>query len=136
MNVRLYLWQRLTAAAMVPLIAVHLAVIFYATRQDLTAADILARTRGSIAWALFYGVFVAAAAIHAGIGLRNILAEWSRLRARTAGFAASGWGGRRRNSWTSGSRAPALRRPRCRRARSTGASRVTATTSKRAPRSR
>jgi fumarate reductase subunit C len=88
MNVRLYLWQRLTAAAMVPLIAVHLAVIFYATRQDLTAADILARTRGSIAWAMFYGIFVAAAAIHAGIGLRNILVEWSRLRARTAGFAA------------------------------------------------
>ena len=88
MNVRLYLWQRVTAAAMVPLIAVHLAVIFYATRQDLTAADILARTRGSIAWALFYGVFVAAAATHAGIGLRNILVEWSRLRARTAGLAA------------------------------------------------
>ena len=85
MNVRLYLWQRLTAAAMVPLIAVHLAVIFYATRQDLTAADILARTRGSIAWALFYGVFVAAAAVHAGIGLRNILVEWSPLRSRNAG---------------------------------------------------
>ena len=86
MNVRLYIWQRATAAAMVPLIAVHLAVIFYATRQDLTAADILARTRGSIAWAAFYGVFVAASAIHAGIGLRNILVEWSPLRSQHAGI--------------------------------------------------
>ena len=50
MNVRLYVWQRATAALLVPLVAVHLAVIFYATRQGLSAADILARTRGSIAW--------------------------------------------------------------------------------------
>jgi fumarate reductase subunit C len=33
MNVRLYVWQRLTAALMVPLVLVHVAVIFYATRQ-------------------------------------------------------------------------------------------------------
>ena len=58
MNVRLYVWQRLTAALMVPLLLVHLAVIFYASRKGLSAADILARTRGSVAWALFYGVFV------------------------------------------------------------------------------
>ena len=44
MNVRLYVWQRATAAVMVPLIAVHLAVIFYATRNGLTAVDILGRT--------------------------------------------------------------------------------------------
>ena len=52
-------WQRLTAAIMVPLVLLHIAVIFYATRKGMTAADILARTRGSILWGSFYGVFVA-----------------------------------------------------------------------------
>lgn len=92
MNVRLYLWQRLTAALMVPLVLVHLAVVFYATRNGLTAADILARTRGSAAWALFYGAFVAAAAVHASIGLRNVLNEWLPLSRRAAGLWASGIG--------------------------------------------
>lgn len=90
MNVRLYIWQRVTAAAMVPLLIVHLAVIFYATRQDLTAADILARTRGSFAWALFYVAFVAAAAIHASIGVRSILIEWTSMRGRSAVIASVG----------------------------------------------
>lgn len=88
MNVRLYLWQRLTAALMLPLILVHLAVIFYATSKGLKAADILARTRGSIAWASFYGVFVMAAAIHSTIGIRNILIEWSSLSKKRVGLLA------------------------------------------------
>lgn len=50
MSVRAYLWQRGTAVLLVALIAVHLGVIFYASGQHLSAADILARTRGSIAW--------------------------------------------------------------------------------------
>jgi fumarate reductase subunit C len=82
MNVKLYLWQRSTAALLAPLVLVHLAVIFYATQKGLTAADILSRTRGSVAWALFYGAFVAAISIHASIGLRTVLAEWSPLRGR------------------------------------------------------
>jgi fumarate reductase subunit C len=82
MNVRLYVWQRATAALIVPLLLVHLAVIFYATRRGLSATDILSRTRGSVAWGLFYGVFVAAVSIHAPIGLRTILAEWTPLPAR------------------------------------------------------
>ena len=77
MNVRLYVLQRLTAALMVPLIAAHLVVIFYATRKGLSAADILARTKGSVGWALFYGVFVAAAAVHGAIGVRSVASEWS-----------------------------------------------------------
>jgi succinate dehydrogenase subunit C len=85
-NVRLYVWQRSTAALMLPMVLVHVAVIFYATRKGMTAADILARTRGSIAWASFYGVFVAAAAIHAAIGVRNVLTEWSPLDDRRAGI--------------------------------------------------
>ena len=77
MNVRLYVLQRLTAALMVPLIVVHIAVIFYASRKGLSAADILGRTRGSLVWALYYGVFVAAAAAHASIGMRSVLREWA-----------------------------------------------------------
>lgn len=92
MNVRLYVWQRLTAALMVPLVLVHVAVIFYATRQGMTAADILARTRGSIVWALLYSIFVVAAAVHAAIGVRNVLTEWSPLRDRSAGIFATVFG--------------------------------------------
>ena len=92
MNVRLYVWQRATAALMVPLVAVHLAVIFYATRQGFSAADILSRTRGSIAWGAYYGVFVAAVSIHAAIGVRNVLAEWSPLSERRAGQLAVAFG--------------------------------------------
>jgi len=92
MNVRLYVWQRGTAALMVPLVALHLAVIFYATRQDLSAADILTRTRGSIAWGAYYGLFVAAVSIHAAIGVRNVLAEWSPLTDHRAGQLAVAFG--------------------------------------------
>jgi fumarate reductase subunit C len=88
MNVRLYIWQRGTAALMVPLVAIHIAVIFYATRQGLSAADILSRTRGSIVWGAYYGLFVAAVSIHAAIGVRNVLAEWSPLSERHAGWLA------------------------------------------------
>jgi fumarate reductase subunit C len=82
MNVRLYVWQRITAAIIAPLVFVHLAVIFYATHKGLSAAEILARTRGSAIWFAFYGVFVAAVAVHASIGLRTILTEWSPLHGR------------------------------------------------------
>ena len=88
MNVRLYVWQRATAALMVPLVLVHIAVIFYASRNGMTAADILSRTHGSIVWASYYGLFVAAASIHASIGVRNVLTEWSPLTDWRAGSFA------------------------------------------------
>lgn len=74
--VRRYVWQRLTAVLMVPLIAVHLIVIVYATNRGLSAADILGRTRGSVAWGLYYGLFVVAASIHGAIGVRGVAREW------------------------------------------------------------
>lgn len=92
MTLRLYFWQRLSAAIMAPMVLVHLAIIFYATREGLSAADILSRTRGSIGWFLFYGLFVLAAAVHASIGVRNILSEWSPLKERESGFAAGIFG--------------------------------------------
>ncbi len=92
MNVRLYIWQRATAAVMAPLVLVHIAVIFYATGQGMTGADIFSRTQGSVAWAAFYGLFVAAASVHASIGVRNVLREWSPLTERRAGQFAIGFG--------------------------------------------
>ena len=88
MNVSLYVWQRAAALAMAPMIVLHVALIFYATRHGLTAADILARTGGNIGWGAFYALFVLAASIHGAIGIRNILAEWSPLHDRGAGIAA------------------------------------------------
>jgi len=92
MNVRLYILQRASAALMAPLVLIHIAVIFYATHKSLSAADILARTRGSVAWGLFYGVFVAAIAVHASIGLRTILTEWAGLRGVSRDVASWGIG--------------------------------------------
>ena len=88
MSVRLYVWQRATAVLLLPLLLLHLAVIFYASRKGLSAADILSRTRGSVAWALYYGVFVAAISVHASIGVRTVLAEWTPLPARAVNPAA------------------------------------------------
>ena len=82
MTVRLYVLQRATAALMVPLIVIHLAVIFYATRQGLSAADILARTRGSFLWGGLYVLFVACAAVHGAIGIRAVVREWIGLSER------------------------------------------------------
>ena len=76
MSFRLFLLQRVSAAILAPLVLAHLVVIFYATAQGLSAAAILGRTRGSGGWALFYGLFVLAAAVHGAIGVRNVLAEW------------------------------------------------------------
>jgi fumarate reductase subunit C len=88
MTMRLYLWQRATAALMVPLVLLHITVILYVSRQGLTAADILSRTHGSLLWASYYGIFVAAASVHASIGVRNVLTEWSPFNERGAGWCA------------------------------------------------
>jgi fumarate reductase subunit C len=82
MNVRLYLLQRASAAILAPLVLVHLGVILYATGRDLSAAEILSRTRGSLVWGLFYLLFVLTAATHAAIGVRVVASEWTRLRGR------------------------------------------------------
>jgi fumarate reductase subunit C len=89
-NVRLYVLQRATAAIMVPLVLGHLAVITYATSRGLSAADILGRTRGSVGWGAYYGVFVLAASVHGAIGLRTVASEWGGLRGRLLDVLA--WG--------------------------------------------
>ena len=80
MPMRLYVLQRATAVLMVPLVLGHLAIIFIATGQELSADAVLARTQGSIGWAVFYAVFVLTVAVHGAIGLRAILSEWAGLR--------------------------------------------------------
>lgn len=71
----LWLAQRASAAVLAFCIVVHLTTMIVAVRGGLTAAEILGRTRGSAAWAAFYGLFVVGVAIHAPIGLRGIVAE-------------------------------------------------------------
>lgn len=78
-EMRLYILQRATAAMMVPLIAVHLIVIYMASAKGLTAADILSRTRGSVSWGAFYSLFVVLASVHGAIGVRVVLREWTGL---------------------------------------------------------
>lgn len=79
----LYAAQRVTALILAPLVLIHLGLILYAVADGLTASEILSRTRGNAGWAAFYGTFVIAAAVHAPLGLRNILREWLRLKGRT-----------------------------------------------------
>jgi fumarate reductase subunit C len=79
-QVALWVAQRATAVVLAVCVAVHLVTIVFAVRNGLTAAEILGRTRGSIAWATFYGVFVVAAAVHGAIGLRSVASEWLGLR--------------------------------------------------------
>ncbi len=76
LDLRLYLLQRLSAMVMAPLVLGHIGMMIYAAQGGLTASEILARTQGNQWWALFYGVFVLAAAIHATIGLRVVLHEY------------------------------------------------------------
>ncbi len=71
----LYMLQRLSAMIMAPLVVLHVVVMIYAVQGGLNAGEILSRTQGSIFWGAVYGLFVLAVAVHASIGLQNILRE-------------------------------------------------------------
>ena len=79
----LWLAQRASAALLAVCVADHRATIVYAVRGGLSAAEILERTRGSIAWFAFYSIFVLAVTLHAPIGLRSVLGEWLGWRGRS-----------------------------------------------------
>jgi fumarate reductase subunit C len=97
----LWIAQRASAAVLAACVAVHLVTIVYAVQGGLSAAEILGRTRGNVAWLAFYSLFVLAVTIHAPIGLRPVLGEWLGWRGRSrefflllfAGFLA--WAGMR-----------------------------------------
>ena len=78
----LWVAQRASAALLAFCVAVHLVTMIVAVRGGLTAAEILGRTRGSLAWMVFYGIFVVGVAIHAPIGVRTIVAEWRGAHTR------------------------------------------------------
>jgi fumarate reductase subunit C len=83
----LFLAQRLSAAVLALAVTVHLVTIIYAARAGMTAADVLARTHGNKAFLVVYLVFVVAVAVHAPIGLRNVLREWTAWRGRSLDVA-------------------------------------------------
>jgi fumarate reductase subunit C len=78
------LWgaQRISAMVLALCVLVHLLTMIYAVRSGLSAAEILGRTQGSIAWFAFYTLFVFAVAVHAPIGLRTIISESCNWRGR------------------------------------------------------
>ena len=86
-EVRLWVAQRATAVVLAFCVLVHLLTIVYAVRGGLNAGEILSRTRGSVAWASFYVIFVLAVAVHGAIGLRTVAAEWLGLRGAAAEVA-------------------------------------------------
>lgn len=88
----LWLAQRVSGAVLALTVTVHLVTLTYAVRGGLTAAEIIDRVHGNVAWLVFYSIFVAAAAIHAPLGLRVILFETTPLKAPLPGMLASLFG--------------------------------------------
>ena len=88
----LYFLQRMSAKILAPLVLLHLGVILYASHGGLTAGEILERTQGSVGWGIAYGLFVVAAAVHAPIGLRNVLREWTEWRGKGLDIAMLAFG--------------------------------------------
>jgi fumarate reductase subunit C len=97
----LWVVQRVSALVLALCVVVHLVTIIYAVQGGLTAQEILGRTRGSIAWFVFYSLFVLAVSLHAPIGLRSVCSEWVRWRGRSLDLALLlfgallAWGGMR-----------------------------------------
>lgn len=75
-----FVLQRLSAMILAPLVLIHLATMVYAIQDGLSAAEILARTKGSWLWGAMYGTFVVAAAVHGAIGLRTIIGEMTPIK--------------------------------------------------------
>ncbi|WP_363356745.1 succinate dehydrogenase [Hydrogenophaga sp.] len=84
--------QRISAMVLALCVLVHLAVMIYAVRGGLSAAEILGRTRGSWSFGAFYGVFVLACAVHVPVGMANIAREWWGVGARPALWGARVFG--------------------------------------------
>ena len=75
LQAKLWYAQRISAMILGLCVSIHLIIIFYAIRGGLTAEEILGRTQGNIAFAIFYEIFVLACFVHAPIGVANILEE-------------------------------------------------------------
>lgn len=75
LQAKLWYAQRISAMVLGLCVAIHLLIIFYAIRGGLSAQEILGRTQGNLAFAMFYEIFVVACFVHAPIGVANILQE-------------------------------------------------------------
>ena len=87
MTAILFAAQRVSAGVLAFAVTVHLATILYAVRSGLTAEEVLGRTRENVWFLAFYLPFVLAIAIHAPIGLRNVLRELTSLHGRSLDIA-------------------------------------------------
>ena len=87
MSATVFLAQRVTAA----ILAFRWSRTFRSSSRPSAPASrqarILSRTHGNRVLFAFYALFVIAAAIHAPIGLRNIIAEWTGWRGRSLDIA-------------------------------------------------
>jgi fumarate reductase subunit C len=87
MSALLFVAQRVSAVLLAAAAAIHLATILYVVRAGLTAGDVLGRTHGNAWLFAFYALFVIAVTIHAPIGLRNVVREWTRWHGMTLDVA-------------------------------------------------
>jgi fumarate reductase subunit C len=88
LQAKLWYLQRMSAMVLALCVFVHLGTMIYAVRGGLTAAEILSRTQGNIAWLIFYFIFLLATAIHVPIGIKNIAEEWMPMHGNRLGVAA------------------------------------------------
>src|SRR5690606_32992976 len=51
---RRWYWQRISAMAVTVFVLAHLALVTWAVRGGLSAAEVLGRTQGSVGWGVFY----------------------------------------------------------------------------------
>jgi fumarate reductase subunit C len=86
----LWLAQRASAAVLGLAVVVHLGTLVTAVQGGLSAAEIVSRLQGHAGWLAFYVVFVLAAAVHAPLGLRAVLREWTPIGPFAAGLASLG----------------------------------------------
>ena len=86
---RRWYWQRIAGMVLALCVLVHLVTIVYAVHSGLSAEALLARTRGNLAFAAFYVVFVLACAVHVPIGLANVAEEWMGMPPRAAHAASN-----------------------------------------------
>ncbi len=72
LQAKLWYYQRISAMVLTLCVAIHLIIIYYAIQDGLSAGEILARTRGNLAFALFYEIFVLACNIQSGFLIRAL----------------------------------------------------------------
>jgi len=81
-------WQRISAMVLALFVIVHLVIMIIAIRDGLTAAEIFSRTKGNLAFGIFYALFVLACAVHVPIGIAKISEEWLGLSAAASSLLA------------------------------------------------